>query len=213
MRLWLCGVLILVASLAGCQSMLYGALEQVGVEKRHILVDRVEDGREDQREAQEQFQTTLEAFQAVTSFDGGDLEVVYDDLHTEYERSEARAEAVRDRIDSIEHVAAALFDEWEDEIGEISDATLRAGSKRRLKDTRRAYAKLIAAMRRAADRMAPVLTAFRDRVLYLKHNLNAAAIASLEGDLTEIQGDVQQLIDELNLSIAEADAFLGKIER
>ena len=42
------------------------AMERIGKEKRHILVDRVEDGREDQRRAQEQFQTTLEAFKAVT---------------------------------------------------------------------------------------------------------------------------------------------------
>ncbi len=192
--------------------MLYSALEQVGVEKRHILKGRVEDGRDDQRAAQEQFQTTLEAFQAATGFEGGDLEDVYDDLNAEYERSEARAQAVRDRIDSIEHVAAALFDEWEDELGQISDAGLRAGSKRRLQETQRAYARLIGAMRRASERMDPVLTAFRDRVLALKHNLNAAAIASLEGDLASIQGDVQRLIDDLGASIAEADAFIGQLE-
>ena len=133
-------IALLSVAVSGCQSMLYSALEQVGIEKRHILVDRVEDGRDDQQEAQEQFQTTLEAFQAVTSFDGGDLEGVYDDLNAEYERSEARAEAVRERIASIEDVAEALFSEWESELGEISNTRMRRDSQQKLAATRRAYA-------------------------------------------------------------------------
>ncbi|MDJ0788605.1 MAG: DUF2959 domain-containing protein [Myxococcota bacterium] len=195
----------------GCRSLYYDAMEGLGKEKRHILRDRVEAGRDDQREAQEQFQTTLEAFRSVTGFDGGDLEDVYEDLDREYQRSEAQAEAVRERIASIEQVSADLFEEWESEIGEISNASLRRNSQQQLRDTRRACNSLIAAMQQAAERMDPVLTAFRDRVLYLKHNLNARAIASLEGDLGEIEADVDRLIREMNSSIAEAESFLSTL--
>lgn len=207
-------VLVLAVSLAspGCQSIYYDTMESFGVEKRHILVDRIEDGRDDQREAQEQFQTTLEAFKAVTGFDGGDLEDTYDRLNSEYTASEARADAVRKRIDSIEQVAADLFEEWQTEIGQISDAKLRSGSSARLRDTRGRYDQLIAAMRRAESRMDPVLAAFRDRVLYLKHNLNARAIASLEADLGEIEADVDQLVRDMNASIAEAETFLASFD-
>ena len=40
--------------------------------------------------------------------------------------------------------------------------------------------------------MEPVLTAFGDRVLFLKHNLNAQAIASLQGHAASIEADVYE---------------------
>ena len=205
--------LLLAGTGTGCASVVdeavYGAWEQFGVEKRHILADRIEAGREDQRDAQEQFQTTLEAFQALTGFEGGDLERVYRKLEGEFEDSEEAAQDVRDRIASIEDVANDLFEEWEQESVQISDPGMRARSASRLRDTQADYRRLIGAMQRAAGRMDPVLTSFRDRVLYLKHGLNASAIASLEKDLGEIQGDVAVLIEDMNRSIAEADQFLA----
>ncbi len=197
---------------AGCSSVYYDAMEAVGKEKRHILTDRVEGGREDQQEAQEQFQTTLEAFKAVTGFDGGDLESTYERLNDEYERSEARAQAVRDRITSIEKVSGDLFSEWKTEIGQISDKGMRRASQEQLWATQRSYEAMVGAMKKASKSMDPVLVAFRDRVLFLKHNLNARAIASLEGDLGSIETDVAKLIEDMNASIAEADSFLASME-
>ena len=202
----------LMIAAAGCRSVYYDTMESFGVEKRHILADRIDDGQEEQREAQEQFETTLEAFKAVTGFDGGDLEDAYDQLNGEYQECEARAKAVRNRITSIEQVAEDLFEEWETEIDQISDARLRRGSETRLRDTRRRYDQLLRVMRRAESRMDPVLTAFRDRVLYLKHNLNARAIASLGADVGEIQADVDRLVSDMNASIAEAESFLDALD-
>jgi hypothetical protein len=49
-------------------------------------------------------------------------------------------------------------------------------------------------------------------VLYLKHNLNARAIASLSGTLGEIETDVETLIRDIDASIAESDRFLASLE-
>ena len=204
---------LLVVGGAGCRSIYYDAWESVGVEKRHILADRVEKGREDQQEAQEQFQTTFDAFQALTGYEGGDLERIYRKLAGEFEDSEEAAQEVRDRIASIDQVARDLFTEWERERVEISDPGLRSRSRAKLRDTLASYGRMLRAMQRASRRMDPVLAAFRDRVLYLKHNLNASAIASLEGDVGEIRSDVRGLIDEMNASISEADRFLSGFER
>ncbi len=195
-----------------CQPVYYDVMERFGVQKRHILVDRVEEGREDQEEAREQFQTTLQRFKEATGFEGGDLEDLYDDLSREYERSEARAEDVRARIRSIEDVASDLFSEWEDEIGEISSADLRRRSAEQLRRTRERYGRMIAAMKRAEQRMGPVLVAFRDQVLFLKHNLNARAIASLEGNVVQIEADVERLVAEMEAAIREANAFVDAME-
>ncbi len=202
----------LALALGGCTSAYYSAMEKVGTHKRDILKSRIEAGQEDQQEAQEQFKTTLQRFQEVTGYKGGELETVYDKLNTEYERSEARAEDVRDRIASIDQVAKDLFSEWKTEIDSMQNAKLKSQSGRSLTDTQAKYAKLIAAMKKAEGKMPPVLTAFRDQVLALKHNLNAQAIASLSSTLGEIEGDIALLIKDIDASIKESERFLSTLE-
>ena len=67
---------------------------------------------------------------------------------------------------------------------------------------------LIDAMKRVENKIDPVLSAFRDQVLFLKHNLNAQAIASLKSELASVEDDVAALIKEMEASIAEADKFI-----
>jgi len=202
----------LLVSATACQSVGYKIQEKLGVHKRDILVDRVQAGRDAQEDAKEQFQTALEAFRSVESFDGGDLEAIYDKLNREYERSESRVRAVQHRIDSIEDVSGDLFAEWEEELDEYESADLRKRSEESMLETKARYEDLIAAMRRAESKMEPVLTMFGDQVLFLKHNLNAKAIASLQGSLLSIESDVGNLIAEMEASIAEADAFIATME-
>lgn len=99
----------LVLLLAGCSSAYYGAMEKMGVAKREILADRVEKTRTAQTEAKQQFADALQRFLALTKADGGDLQKKYDTLNKEFQRSEARAKEVRDRIAAVEDVAGALF--------------------------------------------------------------------------------------------------------
>ncbi|WOI37999.1 DUF2959 domain-containing protein [Alteromonas sp. CI.11.F.A3] len=201
--------IIAMLVLTGCQSAYYAAWEKVGVEKRDILVDRVENAKESQEDAQEEFSSALEAFSAVVAFEGGELEDVYNKLNSEYENSLSAANEVSSRIDKVEGVAEALFDEWEDELEKYQNASLKRESSEKLRDTERRYSALIKTMRKAESRMAPVLSAFQDNVLYLKHNLNASAIGALQGELTNIQNDVDQLIQQMNSAIAESDAFIA----
>ncbi len=204
--------LLAVSALAGCQSATYGIYEKLGIHKRDILVQRVEEGRDAQHAAKEQFQSALDAFREIADFEGGELEDLFDRLRKEYERSENRVAKVRGRIDAIEDVADDLFDEWNDELDEIQNDELRGKDERTLRETRGRYEELIDAMRRAEAKMEPVLTAFRDHVLYLKHNLNAVAIASLSSELTSIEDDISLLIGDMEASIAEADAFIATME-
>ena len=201
----LIAVLLLSAS---CQSVYYQTMEKFGYQKREILVDRVEEARDAQEEAKEQFQSALEEFSAVVNFRGGELERKYEKLNAEFKDCESRANGVRNRISSVENVARALFDEWESELKQYSNDNLRRDSKRKLVQTRKRYAQLIGAMKRAEAKMDPVLSAFQDQVLYLKHNLNAKAIASLHDELVSVEADIEALIKEMETSIAEADSFI-----
>ncbi|WP_116366232.1 DUF2959 domain-containing protein [Parahaliea mediterranea] len=202
----------LLVSLAGCESAYYSAAEQVGIHKRDILVDRVESSRDAQEDAEEQFESALEHFQAVVGFDGGDLQDVYEDLNDEYEDSVTAAQNVHDRINAVESVAEALFDEWEAEIDEYQNASFKAQSQRQLRETRQRYTGMLAAMRKAESRMDPVLTALKDNVLFLKHNLNAQAVASLKTEFDGIARDVDLLIAEMRKSIAASNAFIDSMQ-
>ena len=195
----------------GCQKAYYGTMEKFGVHKRDIMVDRVEEARDSQQEAKEQFQSALEQFSQVLNYKGGKLEDKYKTLQAEYDKSEVKADEVRYRIDAVEDVSEALFDEWEDELGQYTNKSLRRDSERKLVQTMRQYDQLLKAMRRAEEKIDPVLKAFRDQVLYLKHNLNAQAIASLQSELVAVESDIAELIKEMEKSIGEANSFIRTI--
>ncbi len=198
--------------LGACSSAYYKTMESIGIEKRDILVDRVEEARDAQDDASEQFASALDQFRATVQFDGGDLEEIYDRLNSEYEKSVSESEAVSSRIDSVESVAEDLFKEWEAELDEYSRADLRRESATLLNATRNRYSQLMSTMRRAERTMEPVLEAFQDQVLYLKHNLNARAIGALRSELSSIERDTATLIEQMQNAIAEADAFIASME-
>jgi len=201
-------VLLMLLLSGGCQKAYYSTMEKFGVHKRDIMVERVEEARDSQEEAKEQFQSALEQFSTVLNFKGGKLEDKYKTLQAEYDESEAKAADVNKRIDAVEDVSEALFDEWEDELGQYSSASLRRDSQQKMVQTRIQYVQLITAMRKAEAKIAPVLRAFRDQVLYLKHNLNAQAITSLQSELVGVESDIADLIQEMEKSIGEANSFI-----
>jgi len=212
-RLMFC---ICLLSLSGCQSAVdsayYGMWEKLGVEKRDLLVDRVEEAQDSQKDAQEQFTSALDEFSALINFDGGELEDVYTNLSDQLEASKESAALVTQRIEKVEVVANALFMEWKNEIEMISSAKLKRDSQVKLVETKRKYASLLVSMLKVEKSMAPVLLALQDNVLALKHNLNANAIGTLQGEFNSIKQDVGSLIKEMNAAIAQSDDFIKSIK-
>jgi hypothetical protein len=191
-----------------CQKIYFQVVESAGHHKRDILVVRVENARESLTEAKDQFQTALEKFSALTQFNGGALEDIYRQLKIEFDYSKSKALAVSDRIDAVQDVAEALFQEWEEELEQYSNRGLRSASRQKLKQTQQHYAQLMSAMRRAENKIEPVLRVFQDQVLFLKHNLNAQAITSLEDELVTMTHSVASLIQAMERSIDRAEDFM-----
>ena len=203
------------ATLPGCSSATIAAKESIfGIAKRDQLVARVQDAKEEQANAKKQFESALAEFMAVTGTKGklGDLEAKYDKLKSATERSASRAKAVTGRIDDVETVAKKLFDEWQGELSQYSDSKLRYASEKQLADTKYKYAQLIGKMRAAEAKMTPVLKSLQEHTLFLKHNLNAAAIASLEGVTADVQTEISALVKDMEASIAEATQFIDQMQ-
>lgn len=206
------GLSLFSLTLTGCEGTYYAAMEKVGMHKRDILVDRVEDAQDAQQDAQQEFQSALEQLSSLIDFDGGELQTVYEKTQDAYDDSANAAARVNQRIEQIEDVANDLFDEWQDELALYDSATLRRTSEAKLKQTQRSYRTLLRVMKRAAAKMDPVLATLKDNALYLKHNLNAQAVGAIQGEYANLQQDIEQLINEMNLSIRESEKFLATLE-
>ncbi len=180
-------------------------------EPRELLVDRVEDARDTQQEAAEEFRDALAQFKSVVDVPASELERRYKQLDKTFRRTESAAQDVSQRIDRVVKASNRLLEEWRDELGDYNDPALRSRAEAQFDRTRARAEALIAAMRASESRMAPVLDAFRDQVLYLKHNLNLSAIAALDSEAAIIESDVDALINEMQRAIAEADAFIATL--
>jgi hypothetical protein len=201
-----------IALLAGCGNPYYSAMEKVGIHKRDIMVDRVEDARNAQADAQKQFSSALEQFDSVVSLEETDLKKAYDKLNGEYEDCVSIAEKVSDRIKSVESVSDALFDEWEDEIKLYQNKDLARSSKAQLSATTARYREMIGHMKEAEESMEPVLRLFRDNVLFLKHNLNAQAIGSLQQEFDGLESEIGKLIARMNDAIDSSNEFIAAMQ-
>ncbi len=204
-------MLVVTLTLTGCQSAYYSAMEKVGVHKRDILIDRVEETKDSQEESQEEFKSALERLTTLIDFNGGELQDTYNQLNDDYESSLNAANEVSTNINKVEDVAEALFDEWGDELEQYKSASLKRESSKKLTATKRQFDQLLRSMRSAESKMEPVLTSLHDNVLYLKHNLNAQAVSAIKGEFTNLKRDIQLLMNDMNKSIADSNKFIEQM--
>lgn len=191
----------------------YSALEKVGIHKRDILVDRIEDTAASQEETKQQFQSAYEELASIVQIDDKGLEAQYKRVEKAYKRSEASSEELKSHIASVDRVANALFEEWQQELDQYTNVKLRESSAANLNQTKQRYADIYKAMQDSYATIPPVLNVLRDNTLYLKHNLNANAISSLQTEVKSIRGKVDILIKEMESSITESQQFIQQMKK
>jgi hypothetical protein len=196
----------------GCDRLYFNAMEKIGIDKRDIMVSRVKNARETQDKTKKQFVTAMEQFQSVVNFQGGNLEKEYKKLNATFTKSKTRAAEVRQRIKAVENVSTALFEEWRAEIKQYSNESLRRSSQQKYDVTKKKYTQLISAMKKAEAKLEPALAPLRDQVLFMKHNLNAKAIAGLNTEVVKVQANVDQLVKEMEVAITQADSFIEALQ-
>jgi len=206
------GLMTAVVLISGCSTIKYNTLEKVGIHKRDLLVGNVEDTRDAQKEAQEQFTDALERFGSIVNIEDTNLKKAYNRLNDEYEDSRDAAEDVSEQIGEVEDVAADLFNEWREENKAYTDAVLRRDSENKLRDTEARYKEMLRSMKQAESSMQPVLSSLYDNVLYLKHNLNAQAVGSLKTTFNELEGDIGILVERMNQSIERSNDFINQMK-
>lgn len=190
----------------------YAAYEMVGVQKRDLLKKRINETRDDQKEAGEQFADALEKLQKMYNLKGGKLESQYNRAKSSYDTSKEKVGELKSSRQKMETVAGDLFREWENEIGEIKTAEFKEKSRAKLESTRAKFNEFNRGLAASEAKMDPVLERLNDHMLYLKHNLNAQSVAQLKTENNRIENDIKNLIQNMNQSIREADSFIKSIE-
>ena len=183
----------------------------LGHHKRDIVVIHVDQTCNSLKGTRDQFEDALEQFKNIVNVEGTSLDQRYKLLRRQYEFCKAKSDNVSSGIGIIEEVSESLFNEWEDELSQYSSRALRTKSRQQLKASKQQYVRLIRTMRKAESRIHPVLSAFKDQVLFLKHNLNAQAIAALQHEFVEIGLDISQLIEVMEITINEASLFVSAL--
>lgn len=196
----------------GCQKAYYAAWETLGKEKRHLLKDQVEAVQDDQKEVAETFEDALTRIKTLYGSPDTDLENLYNKLSGDLDDCETRAADLKKRMENVDAIGSDLFTEWEAEIAEMQNASLRSKSRVTLASAKQRFAALQKTMRQAEARMDPALQSLKDHVLFLKHNLNAQAIGVLKNEAGDIEVQVQALISDLNKSISEAQSFIKTLD-
>lgn len=186
----------------------YSAYEAVGFEKRDLFKREVSNVKEDQEDTGEAFKDALTRLKEIYNVDGGDLEKQHSKLKDSLDEAKEEAAELSARIRKVDEVANDLFEEWSAEISEIQTSDLRSKSTNQLTQTKRRYRELEEQLNRSEKKMAPVLAKLNDQVLFLKHNLNAKAIGGLKEEQGKIQADIKSLINEVNESTRQAEAFI-----
>jgi len=189
----------------------YSTKESFGEHKRDIMVYEVEQVCGDLQQTRDEFEHALTRFKNIIVINETPLEQRYRALNRQYHFCHSKANQVSNRIKAIEQVSEALFLEWEGELNDYTSRSLRYNSKQQLRVARQNYTRLMKAMRMAENKIQPVLAAFKDQILFLKHNLNAYAISALNNEFTAISIDISVLIQAMEQTIAEASVFVSSL--
>ncbi len=207
-------IIFLVLFMSSCQTTSYYKTKGLfGAEKRELLVDSVEGVRNSLQETVDVFQIATAGLNVVINVKDKKMEERYEHLKNDYENCKSESDDVRPRIDTMETMSGDFFDEWMEEMQLYTNESFRNASRDKYNKTRKRYTKLVQSFRDVEGKLEPTLNGFRDQVLFLKHNINAQSVTSLEDELVTVEAEIEALIRELQVAIKDTDVFLSSMGR
>lgn len=195
-------------ALGSCQAMYLGTLEQFGFEKREILYERVETAGDSIVVLEQRLDEAFSVYREAIHQEGGDLLSSQKRFSNFYDKVEDAASNFDSRIEKVQAVADAMFEEWNSETGEIIDAELRRKSRSNYTRALNQYGNLLRSMRAVQAETDPILTRLRDHVLFMKLNLHPNAYAPLRKTETEFVASAEAVKGTMHATYEEVQNFL-----
>ncbi|MCK6460067.1 MAG: DUF2959 domain-containing protein [Planctomycetes bacterium] len=151
----------------------------------------------------------VQELQTVTAPDfSGDAVKAYEKLVDTVENSEDQADELRNRIEKMQAEAVPVFDQWTKDLEAYSNPEMRQRSQARLSAARERYDAVVAAVEPVLVEYEAINQSFRDHVLFLKHDMNPAALATIQDDVRRIAKDAASLDGRFNSGRAAAMAYV-----
>lgn len=197
---------------SGCQGFYYSTMETLGSHKRDILVDRVKDCADRMDKAKQEFQALNTKLEKITKADISKVDSLYKELNSQSKKCHSKAIDLDRRVNNIRTVGKDLFREWEEELEEYHNETFRRSSEKRMEERRRKYLETVHLLKSAQKYSEPALSSASDYVLFLKHNLNAQALNSLDNEIDTVQQKIKFLVEKMELATDNARNFLVEMD-
>lgn len=197
--------------LSSCSTIYYNFWETLGREKRDLLKSEMLSADSSHTEVKEELEDSLHRIRSEYDFKEGSLEKTYDSLSADYEDISSRSNELSDNIDKSEDIANDLFSEWRKEALSLNKRKYRKDSLTKLKKTKISFNDTLSSMRHVEKNMRKILKQYKDQVTYIKHNLNAKVIGSLQLEMKSISSEMEKLIVQIDRSKSKAKKFISKL--
>ncbi|HEX5137005.1 MAG TPA: DUF2959 family protein [Planctomycetota bacterium] len=158
--------------------------------------------------------SAVQGLQSITAPDfQGDAAKAHKDLVKAVEASEDQADDLRNRIEEMQAAAAPVFDQWTKDLEAYSNPEMRQRSQARLAAARERYDAVVAAVDPLLVEYESINQSLRDHVLFLKHDMNPAAIATIQDDVRSVAKDAASLDGQFNNGRAAARAYIDSTQQ
>ena len=97
-------------------------------------------------------------------------------------------------------------------LANISSEDLRKRSEERLNGTRERYNGILAAGDKARQVFNPFIASLKDQVVYLGHDLNPSALASLEPDADKLNKEGEVLFKKIDETVDEVSGYITSLK-
>jgi hypothetical protein len=190
-------VLALVGSLCGCATTGYRHASETSsaIGQTRLLTVKI----------QQNIDAAVTNLQSLTSQEAMDLRSSYERLSTAVNTLDAQVADLTDQAQVIKARGNAYVKDWEQELGSYQSSAIRLRSAERLNQVTEDFRKISQQFEATGQSLRLLLANLKDVRLYLKTDLTAAGVASIQEQLGGVTNEaalaqqiLQSLLNELN---------------
>jgi hypothetical protein len=200
-------VIVIGAALA----LVPAASAQDGVKQVEQLIKKATSTVKSIDATKAQLQKAMDAYNIVMAAETTDRKSAYSKLQKAMKAAEKNRTEISRHADEMNAEADALFQNWSASIAGISDPALRAMSEKRLVDTRVRYADIQAQSLKAGGLYTAFMTTLNDHVIFLGHDLNGSAVASLAQESAKLNALAAALYAAIDQATGAANTNIAAL--
>ena len=156
-----------------------------------------------------QLQATLNALNALTKQQKGDLQPTYDAYAAEVKNTRTVADQTAARIKAMQDASKEYFDSWKTQINEINNESLRRKALKRMDAVFEKYNDVIKSLQDASEKFKPFLSNLDDVQKMLANDITPGGVKAVRG----VADDANWSMKKVRSKLADAIEELGDMAK